>query len=357
MRTCEKAPQQLLTERSVYARVHSSDKTRNSTGRPRCQYPELRTRPEPPTVPANGPRCWPQALRPWRPSSPRAPRADRRLRRRRLTIASPGQSGHMGHRRRTTSRSPTASRPEKGATLQLYSYADYISPDAIKSFEDKYGDQGRGLDVQRHRRGDHQDPRRQRRLRHLLPELRPDQPAGQRRAGAAAEPHLHPEHQERLADLHQPLVRPGVALHRAVHRLHHRHRLAHRPGARRHRRAEEPVRRRSGIRSTRTRPRSSTTGTPRWRWCCCKHGITDINTSSADDLKMVGEQLDRAGGGDLAEGHHHDVQRPARRPDRAVADVVGRHHQRPVTTCPRASSRTSCATGSPPTARAWSTTT
>ena len=37
--------------------------------------------------------------------------------------------------------------------------------------------------------------------------------------------------------------------------------------------------------------RSSTTGTPPWRWCCCKQGITDVNTSSADDLKMVGEQL------------------------------------------------------------------
>ncbi len=28
--------------------------------------------------------------------------------------------------------------PEKGATLQLYSYADYIAPDALKSFEDRY---------------------------------------------------------------------------------------------------------------------------------------------------------------------------------------------------------------------------
>lgn len=28
--------------------------------------------------------------------------------------------------------------PESGATLQLYSYADYIAPDAIKSFEEKY---------------------------------------------------------------------------------------------------------------------------------------------------------------------------------------------------------------------------
>jgi spermidine/putrescine transport system substrate-binding protein len=29
--------------------------------------------------------------------------------------------------------------PEKGATLQLYSYADYTGPDAVKSFQDKYG--------------------------------------------------------------------------------------------------------------------------------------------------------------------------------------------------------------------------
>src|SRR3954452_17161663 len=29
--------------------------------------------------------------------------------------------------------------PEKGATLKIYNYADYLSPAAIKSFEDKYG--------------------------------------------------------------------------------------------------------------------------------------------------------------------------------------------------------------------------
>jgi len=28
--------------------------------------------------------------------------------------------------------------PEKDATLQLYNYADYLSPDAVKSFEEKY---------------------------------------------------------------------------------------------------------------------------------------------------------------------------------------------------------------------------
>ncbi len=29
--------------------------------------------------------------------------------------------------------------PEKGSTLQLYTYADYTSPDAVKAFEEKYG--------------------------------------------------------------------------------------------------------------------------------------------------------------------------------------------------------------------------
>jgi spermidine/putrescine transport system substrate-binding protein len=29
--------------------------------------------------------------------------------------------------------------PEKAATLKLYSYADYVSPDAVKSFQEKYG--------------------------------------------------------------------------------------------------------------------------------------------------------------------------------------------------------------------------
>src|SRR5882762_9161236 len=28
--------------------------------------------------------------------------------------------------------------PEKGATLKIYNYADYLSPEAVKGFEDKY---------------------------------------------------------------------------------------------------------------------------------------------------------------------------------------------------------------------------
>ena len=101
--------------------------------------------------------------------------------------------------------------------------------------------QGPDLDVQRHRRGAHQDPRRQRRLRHLLPELRPDQQVGDRRPGPSDQPQLHPEHQERVAELHQSVVRPGMALLGAELHLHHRDRMAQRPGARQHRRAAQSL--------------------------------------------------------------------------------------------------------------------
>ncbi len=61
--------------------------------------------------------------------------------------------------------------PEKGGTLQLYSYADYMAPEAVKSFEDKYGVKVQVSTFNDNRRGADQDSRRQRRLRHLLPEL------------------------------------------------------------------------------------------------------------------------------------------------------------------------------------------
>ncbi len=132
--------------------------------------------------------------------------------------------------------------PEKGPLL-LYNYADYIGPAVVKSFEKKYGVDVKYLDLQRHRRGDHQDPHRSGAVRHLLPELRPDQPAGHRRAGPAAQPQLPHQHRQRVAVVPEPLVRRGGALHGPLHRLHDRHRLAHRPGPRRHRGTAEPVRR------------------------------------------------------------------------------------------------------------------
>ena len=281
-------------------------------------------------------------------ASSAAPDADDRRRR---TTRSTGTSPT------TTSRSPTAWRPEQGATLQLYNYADYLSPRRRQAFEEKYNDQGPDLDVQRHRRGAHQDPRRQRRLRHLLPELRPDQQAGHRQAGPAAQPQLHPEHQQRLADVHQPLVRPGLALHRAVHHLHHRHRLADRPGARRHRRAANPydvalgpevqgqdrdhrrLAHRDGDGAAASR--ASPTSTP----------------PTADDLKMVGDQLNAlvaATSPKVTITMYNDL--PAGQIGLCQmwsGDIINAQYYLPE----GQSARTSCATGSPRTARAWSTTT
>ena len=48
-----------------------------------------------------------------------------------------------------------------------------------------------------------------------------------------------------------------------------------------------------------------------------RQGITDVNTSSADRPEDGRRATQRVGGRDVAEGHHHHVQRPARRPDRA----------------------------------------
>ncbi len=116
--------------------------------------------------------------------------------------------------------------PEKGATLQLYSYADYVSPDAVKSFEDKYGvkveistfnDTDEAITKIRGGNVDYDI---------YFPSYDQISRLVNGKLLRAAEPQLHPEHQECLADLHQPLVRPGVALHRALHDLHHRHRLA-----------------------------------------------------------------------------------------------------------------------------------
>ena len=116
--------------------------------------------------------------------------------------------------------------PEKGATLQLYSYADYVSPDAVKSFQDSYGVQVqistfndtdeaitkiRGGNVNY----DLYYPSYDQISRLVIGEPRPP-----------AQPQLHPEHQERVAEFHQSLVRPGVALHGAVHHLHHGYRMA-----------------------------------------------------------------------------------------------------------------------------------
>ena len=77
-----------------------------------------------------------------------------------LTLAAPDNpvTWDIAEDNKPIADSPPAARE---GTLQLYSYADYVSPDAVKSFGDKYGVQ---VQISTFcRRGDHQDPRRERR--------------------------------------------------------------------------------------------------------------------------------------------------------------------------------------------------
>ena len=116
--------------------------------------------------------------------------------------------------------------PEKGATLQLYSYADYVSPDAVKSFGDKYG-----VQVQISTFNDTDEAITKIRGGNVEYDIYfPSYDQISRMvSGNLIRPLNHsyiPNIEQRVAEFHQSLVRPGVALHRAVHDLHHRDRLA-----------------------------------------------------------------------------------------------------------------------------------
>ena len=116
--------------------------------------------------------------------------------------------------------------PEEGATLQVYNWVAYVNQACVNNFAKKYKCKVQvttfntmdeaiaklrsGLQLRR------ADGRHRRRAR----------PAHRVQAGPAAQPLLHPEHRPGLARLHQPLLRPGLAVHGAVHDLHDRHVLA-----------------------------------------------------------------------------------------------------------------------------------
>ena len=80
--------------------------------------------------------------------------------------------------------------------------------------------------VQHDERGHEQAAQRALVRRAGRPHRGPDGPDRQHQAGPAAQPLLHPEHLPGLARLHQPVLRPGLAVHGAVHHLHDRDRLA-----------------------------------------------------------------------------------------------------------------------------------
>ena len=136
--------------------------------------------------------------------------------------------------------------PEQGATVNIYTYTDYLDPQALKDFEKKY----KQYDVKCTITTFEDTTEALGKIRSggvqadiFNPSY--DQMGKLVKGGLdrTAEPQLHPEHQQRLAELPEPVLRPGLALHDAVHGLHHGHRLADRQGQRGHRQAVEPVRR------------------------------------------------------------------------------------------------------------------
>ena len=116
--------------------------------------------------------------------------------------------------------------PEKGATLQVYNWVAYVNQACVNNFAKKYKCK---VQVTTFNTMDEAIAK----LRSGLSLRRPDgrhrrraRPAHRVQAGPAAQPLLHPEHRPGLARLHQPLLRPGLAVHGAVHDLHDGHVLA-----------------------------------------------------------------------------------------------------------------------------------
>ena len=246
--------------------------------------------------------------------------------------------------------------PEKGATLQLYTYADYTSPDAVKSFEDKYG-----VKVQISTFND------------------TDEAITKIRGGSVNYDIYFPSYDQISRLVTGKLVQP--LNHSYIPNIKNVWPSFTNPWYDQEWRYTVPYTiYTTGIGWRNDQVQTDIAGMknpydvlwdPQYKgktaviddWhtamsmVLLRQGITDVNTSSEADLKVVGEQLKRDGRRDVAEGHHHDVQRPARRAARGVADVVGRHHQRPVVPARGHLDRTSCSTGSRRTARVWWTTT
>ena len=250
--------------------------------------------------------------------------------------------------------------PEPGSTLRIYNYADYLSPAGAQGLREEVRRRHPALDVQRRRRGADQD-RLEERSSSTCTSRATTRWAGWSRPTCSGRSTTTtcPTPSNLWPQFRDPWYDRGCALHRPVHDLQHRHRLAHRPGPERHRgRPRQPLRLPVGHRSTPATWRSSTTGTPPWRWCCCATGSCDINSDRPRRTsRMVREQLLDLRRRHEAPGHDLHVHRAAGRPVRPVPDVVRRRDQRGLLPAREDLHRRSCATGSPRTARARSTTT
>ena len=191
----------------------------------------------------------------------------RRCERRRAADRLARQPGHVGHRRRQPAdRRRAPARGRAAAALQLRRLHRAGGGEVVRGAVRRRGED---LHLQRHRRGDHQDPHRGGPVRPLLPELRPDRPAGDGQARAADQPQLSSATSatsgtssrargttaRRATPCPTASTRPGWA--GATTRCPTTSPASPTPTTR------------CGTRRTPARSGSSTTGTPRWRWSGC----------------------------------------------------------------------------------------
>ena len=136
----------------------------------------------------------------------------------------PGQPPDLSRQPAHPLRSRTGVRP--APALQLGRIRQRGRPQVVRKEIRRRGPAEHLLDP---RRSGRQARRRRRRLRRLRPHPAGDQPPRRGQADPAAEPELHPQPaQERLEVPAEPLVRRRLALHRPLHGLLHRDRLAQR---------------------------------------------------------------------------------------------------------------------------------
>ena len=218
--------------------------------------------------------------------------------------------------------------PEKGATLKIYNYADYLSPEAVKAFEDKYATK---VEISTFNDGDE-----------AITKLRSGVDFDIYNAnyteisrlvnGGLVRPLNHsyiPDIKNVWPSFTNPWYDQGwqYTVPYTIYTTGIGWRTDQVPadiGAH-----EESVRRvlGSGIQGQDRRagrlPHHDGDGASAPR----HYGHQHLVGGRPEDGRRATQ---RDGEGHLAEGHHHRLQRPSRRATRRCADVVGRHHQRAV---------------------------
>ena len=126
--------------------------------------------------------------------------------------------------------------PETGGTFTVFNYPDYLYKKLLNDFGKKYGVKVQYTAFDNINSGVTAPCLRGRRSGCHEHDAGPARPRGGRKADQAAQPRLHPQPaEERLAGAREPVLRRRLTLHRALHDLCDRDRMAERQGRGRHR--------------------------------------------------------------------------------------------------------------------------